>query len=45
VDPTDGTLLWSYETGDQINTTPAVVNGWVYVGSFDTNFYAFHLPG
>ena len=44
VDPTDGEVLWSYETGENVNTTPAVVNGWVYVASFDQNLYAFHLP-
>jgi outer membrane protein assembly factor BamB len=45
VDPSDGTLLWSYETGNQLVATPAVVNGWVYIGSFDDYLYAFHLPG
>jgi len=45
VDPTDGSPLWGYETGDKINTTPAVVDGWLYIGSLDSYLYAFHLAG
>ena len=44
LDPATGEVLWTYQTGDYINSTPAVINGWVYVGSFDHNLYAFHLP-
>jgi outer membrane protein assembly factor BamB len=31
---------WSFETGDQIFSSPAVVGGVVYVGSFDDYLYA-----
>ena len=34
-------LHWSEATGNQINSSPAVGNGVVYVGSFDNNLYAF----
>jgi len=33
--------LWSYATGDTINSSPAVANGIVYVGSDDHSLYAF----
>jgi hypothetical protein len=39
------TLDWSYTTGRDINSSPAVANGVVYAGSYDDNVYAFHLPG
>ena len=34
-------LLWSYATGGAVSSSPAVVNGVVYVGSADGNLYAF----
>jgi outer membrane protein assembly factor BamB len=37
----DGTEQWAYRTGDAIAySSPAVVDGTVYVGSWDNNIYA-----
>ncbi len=33
-------LLWSYQTGSGIDSSPAVANGMVYIGSFDKSLYA-----
>ena len=35
-------LRWKYTAGDAIVSSPAVVNGVVYVGSFDRNVYALN---
>jgi outer membrane protein assembly factor BamB len=35
-----GRQLWSFNTGNQINASPAVFDGVVYIGSQDGNFYA-----
>jgi outer membrane protein assembly factor BamB len=35
-------LLWSYTTGSGVPSSPAVVNGVVYVGSLDNNVYALN---
>ena len=35
-----GTLVWKYTMGQQILSSPAVINGVVYVGSLDNNLYA-----
>jgi len=40
-----GGILWSYQTGDAINSSLSVVNGTVYVGSQDKGLYAFSLFG
>ncbi len=43
LDPTSVLTLapaWSFSTGDAVTATPTVVNGTVYVGSWDGNFYA-----
>jgi outer membrane protein assembly factor BamB len=34
-------VVWKYKTGGGIQSTPAVVNGMVYVGSKDGSVYAF----
>lgn len=34
---------WYFATGDAVTATPTVVDGTVYVGSWDTNFYAIDL--
>ncbi|GAG38797.1 unnamed protein product, partial [marine sediment metagenome] len=35
-----GELLWKYLTGADINSSPAVVEGTVYVGSYDNSLCA-----
>ena len=35
-----GAFLWSYQTGGNIYSSPAVVNGVAYFGSYDGNVYA-----
>ena len=35
-----GAVLWSYTTGNFVESLPAVANGVVYVGSNDDNLYA-----
>lgn len=34
------TVLWQFETGDFVSSSPAVSNGVVYAGSWDGNLYA-----
>ncbi|MFI6588133.1 serine/threonine-protein kinase [Embleya sp. NPDC050493] len=40
VTPTDTTVRWSYSTGAEVDSSPAVVDGVVYIGSHDKNVYA-----
>ena len=40
--PSNGQLKWNYTTGGHVDSSPAVVNGVVYVGSLDNNTYAFN---
>ena len=40
-----GAKLWSYATGNGVDSSPAVVNGVVYVGSEDGNLYALDARG
>ncbi len=37
-----GAKLWSFQTGGNVNSSPAVVNGAVYFGSDDFNVYALN---
>ncbi|MBN1234223.1 MAG: PQQ-binding-like beta-propeller repeat protein [Candidatus Coatesbacteria bacterium] len=37
-----GDLIWRYQTGDWVYSSPCVSDGVVYVGSFDTNLYAIN---
>jgi outer membrane protein assembly factor BamB len=37
-----GRLIWSYDTGGEIYTSPAVGNGIVYIGTFDDKLYALN---
>ncbi len=37
-----GDKLWSYRTGNEVFSSPAVANGVVYVGSHDRNMYALN---
>jgi outer membrane protein assembly factor BamB len=45
LDASTGAFLWSYATGNIVESSPAVANGVVYVGSFDAKIYAFDLAG
>ncbi len=36
-------MAWTFPTGDAVTATPTVVNGTVYVGSWDGWFYALDL--
>src|SRR5437660_5264122 len=35
-----GSERWFYQTGNAVNASPSVVNGIVYVASYDKNLYA-----
>ena len=35
-------LLWKYATSSEVHSSPAIVNGVVYVGSYDQNVYALN---
>jgi hypothetical protein len=43
VDAYSGRLLWSFQTGGPIDSSPAVVDGIVYFGSWDGNVYAVNV--
>lgn len=40
LDATEGTEQWSFQTGNYVDSSPAVIDGVVYVGSEDGNVYA-----
>jgi outer membrane protein assembly factor BamB len=40
LDGEDGAEQWRFQTGDAVDTTAAVVEGGVYIGSADGNLYA-----
>jgi outer membrane protein assembly factor BamB len=40
VDAGSGQLIWKYKTGGPITSSPAVLEGIVYIGSFDHTLYA-----
>lgn len=42
LDATNGTEIWSFETGDVINSSPTVVEDTVYFGSNDFKVYALN---
>jgi outer membrane protein assembly factor BamB len=42
INATTGALLWNYTTGGEVNSSPVVTNGAVYVGSDDGSIYAFN---
>ncbi len=44
LDAKSGEQLWSAPSGE-VNSDPAVVEGVLYVGDFDGQLRAFHLPG
>ncbi|MBN1232380.1 MAG: PQQ-like beta-propeller repeat protein, partial [Candidatus Coatesbacteria bacterium] len=37
-----GDLIWKYQTGDLVSSSPCVSDGVVYVGSHDTYLYAIN---
>jgi len=37
-----GVQLWNYTTGSYVDSSPAVVGGVVYIGSWDNNVYALN---
>lgn len=41
LDRTSGSLVWSYQTGGAMYSSPAVVDEVLYVGSMDSHVYAF----
>ena len=41
---TTGSQIWDFPTQNQINSSPAVFNGVIYIGSQDGNFYAIGKP-
>ncbi len=45
VDASTGAKLWSFSTGSSVLSSPAVVNGMVFVGTDGGTLYAFGLPG
>ena len=38
----NGAKIWSYTTGNTDSSSPAVVNGVVFVGSYNGNVYALN---
>ena len=34
------TVLWSFETEEEVRSSPALANGTIYIGSYDYNLYA-----
>jgi parallel beta-helix repeat protein len=40
--PTTNQTLWTYTTGNEVGSSPAVVGGVVYVGSYDHKVYALN---
>jgi hypothetical protein len=43
LDAATGKNLWTFATGNTVQSSPAVVDGRVYVGSTDENVYGFGL--
>jgi len=42
LDANTGNVVWQFRTGYYVESSPAVVNGMVYVGSMDYNLYALN---
>ena len=43
IGPSDNQTLWVFKTSGKVWSSPAVVNGMVYFGSFDKNVYAVNV--
>ncbi|MFC1651558.1 PQQ-binding-like beta-propeller repeat protein [Patescibacteria group bacterium] len=42
----DGTVKWAFETGDRIESSPAIgTDGTIYIGNHDNTFYAINPDG
>ena len=35
----DGSPIWDLKIGDNVNATPAILNGRIYIGAFNGNLY------
>ena len=44
LDASSGGLIWRYQTGHSVSSSPAVAGGVVYVGSHDDYLYAITIP-
>ena len=42
VSPQNGTMLWTFQTGSSVRSSPSVVEGVIYFGSSDGRFYALY---
>jgi outer membrane protein assembly factor BamB len=40
LDGATGALVWTYQTGNAIDSSPAIANGLLYIGSYDNIVYA-----
>ena len=43
IPPVTNDLLWTYQTDDGISSSPVVMHGKVYVGSWDYSLYCFDM--
>jgi len=41
LDASSGEEIWNYQTGGAVYSSPALVDGVMYIGSMDSNVYAF----
>ena len=39
-----GKLIWKFETGEHVSSSPAISENFVYVGSYDSYIYCFGDP-
>ncbi|MCL9817806.1 PQQ-binding-like beta-propeller repeat protein [Natronocalculus amylovorans] len=37
--------MWRFETGNHVQSSPTVVDGTLYVGSYDNSLYALEIDG
>jgi outer membrane protein assembly factor BamB len=42
-DAVTGDRLWAYPLNSDVNTSPAIADGVLFVGDFDNRFWAFAL--
>jgi outer membrane protein assembly factor BamB len=43
--PKDGQRLWELQIGENINATPAVLDGRIYIGAFNGKLFALGPKG